>query len=311
MLLFAAASALGVLARPAEGKSSIYRSLEMSALASERIGLVRVTAVRDSMYPSPAVTADRTVRFRTLRWLRGGGRTRGSIVLFVYHEDPPPLSGDTLLVLWEVDVRPHVGDPQDTLRYLSVFDLTHPERGYRRSKALTGDFRVIHSPDSILAAVERRMAMVRAGRPLGDARCLTMKDFAAGLGCLERSMPWESEAEQATYWGSINSLRYPADIELLPTLLDSTRSTTTLTRAWAAGSLAQYPRDLVVPRLRQLLLDDGLTYWRRSKAGGGEDTTWVPIVRDNARNALKALRTDTTMPAERPGPRSAASDSTR
>ena len=276
----------------AEAKSLRLYSLEMMTLSSPQIALVRVTSVRDSWRPAPAMVGDRKVNYLVTRSLRGGVESRGSVVFFVGRGDPPPLVGDSLLVFR--GTRAELGSgPVQIYHVTHTFNLSNSERA-PLEWAISSDFRMIQNPDSILAAVARRLSWIRAGRPLGDGRRVTLKDFVEGRGCLERSIPQESEAQRATDFGSINSLRYPADAALLPSLMEATHHPFPDMRAWAAGSLSNYPRDSVVARLREMVADSGVTLTRYARSGAREDSVWVPVVHNTAVSALRALGADTT-----------------
>lgn len=185
-------------------------SLDMLALCSERIALVSVTSYRDSAI-SPYYS-DRHVRFAVDRPLLGKGPATGTFTLYVGKHDPPPLRGDTILVLWWLSV-PDPDSPEMT-RHEDAFNLTHPERA-SWNPALTNDFRVIHNPDSIFAIVSKRIGLIQSGHPLGDDRRYSLQDFASGRGSIEAPMPGDSEAQLETGGISENSLICPADARTL------------------------------------------------------------------------------------------------
>jgi hypothetical protein len=284
-----------LVASVAQAKSGRFDALEMIVLSSERIALGTVVGHRDSMYAAPAEYGDRTVRFRVRTWLLGAGGAVDSVTMIVHRADPAPLDGDSILVLGVLRIRPGVLEPP---RYLPAFDLTHPER-IPSSFAMTREFRLLHDRRSILAAVRRRVAMIRDRRPLGDDRYFSAEQFASGAGRIGEGMPVDSETQRATYMGSINSLEYPADADLLPRFMRMTRAEEPHVRAWAAAQLAHYPRDSVVTRLNELLGDRGVSLHRTRGKSGTEDSTYVPIVRLSARHALRVLGVpDSELPPE-------------
>jgi hypothetical protein len=196
--------------------------------------------------------------------------------------DPRIQAGDTVLWLRSLSRN----DPEeDTTREDVLFDLSGLERA-PYSYALTRDFGVLKDPQAILAAVTHRMRMIRSDTPLGDSRRHSLDDFAGGLGAITAWMDPESEAEKVTYGGSLNILSYPADADLFPKLLEQTRSSRPGIRAFAAGALANYPA--ARGRLRELLSDRG-TELSIQGSGGKVDSVRVPVVRNAAREALRAI----------------------
>jgi hypothetical protein len=258
----------------------------MLALCSERIALVSVTSFGDSVI-SP-YDSERHIRYAVDRALLGKGPSLGTFALRVSKRDPPPLRGDKMLVMWWLRIPD--SNPPETIRFVDAFNLSHPARA-PWNPALTNDFRVVRSPDSILAIVSKRVGLIRAGHPLGDDRRYRLREFAAGHGCIEEPMPLKSEAQLETNGLSENSLVYPADADRLPELLDASRAPRAEMRAWAANALAQYPcASSVVARLEAMLLDDGRSLMLHYRTGGSADSAWVPIVRDAARTALDAIQ---------------------
>jgi hypothetical protein len=223
----------------ADAKSARFESLETITLASSEIALGRVTSVHDSWRPAPAMVGNRTINYVVLRNLRGAKRYSGSFVLFVHRREPPPLEGDSVLVF---EGYRRLLESGPTLKVNDAFELSHGGRPLRWP-ALSSDFRVIRQPDSILMVVERRLKWIERRRPLGDDRRLTLLDFVEGRGLLEDSMPEDSEAEQATSSGSINSLVHPADASLLPSLMRA-MSTPVLEVPSSPSSLSSKRRDL-------------------------------------------------------------------
>jgi hypothetical protein len=190
--------------------SGCYPSLDLLALTSERIELVRVVAPQDTSR-LPPLTSGRVVHYQVVTRLLGSGRSPGSVTLYSYSADVP-LVGDTLLVFWELRRRM---DFEDGTRYVTVVDLTDQNLSIGWP-ALTSDFRVARSTDSLLAIVVLRAAMVRARCPLGDERPLSLVDFVEGRGCVVRWMPPESEANDWANPMSMNQLASPADAKMLP-----------------------------------------------------------------------------------------------
>ncbi len=226
--------------------------------------MVQTESIVDSLFPPPAGVLRRTTHFRVLRHLLGQGPVRGSFTDQIAKGVPRPARGDTLLVLWQLDV----GANADTSRWTQVISLSH--RGTVRSdRGLDTHFGVFHSPDSVLATVERRVRMIRAGRPLGDARAWRFADFVRGRGSLAYWMPEASEAQRATYAGSINQLVVPADADRLASVLRETHARRAEERATAAWRLAAYPGPRAIARLREMLKDDAAVALRedgRAKA---------------------------------------------
>lgn len=290
----AACLTLASTATPAQSVSYVVPTLDLITLSSEWVGLVQVASWHDSIFAPAGRAGERTIGIRPIRWLIGSEPFPRSVAIRIGDGWPHPRLGDTLLVLWEASITPGRGTP-DTSLSTHVFYLGH-RVPIRQRPAFTRDFRVVRDPDSILAIVVHRAEMVRSGHPLGDERRLTWTDFALGRGALSQRMPEESEAQLETYphSGSLNQLAYPADADLLPSLLEATHSPVADVRAWAAEQLAEYPPERVVPRLRELLQDRGTSLIRHLREHGAEDSVWVPVVRDAAIRALGMLKADTT-----------------
>ena len=230
----------------ASAASKRLRSVDMLVLTSERIALVAATTDRDSV----GTTECRfEVHYSVIERLLG--RTSGKGIVCVDECSPAPKRGDSLLVMWHRYTR---GDPTDMLLHVQVFNLS--QIGF--PPALDNHFGVIRAPDSILTAVRSRIAMIRAGHPLGDDRRLGMRDFASGNGSIDEYMPPDSEAEKATYFLSLNVLVYPADADRLPAIMRETEDAMPERRGWAATALAQYPRPEVFSRLQELTHDNVL-----------------------------------------------------
>ena len=180
---------LALLASPAFAPSGRYPSLDLLALTSERVELVRVVPPPDSSDASVLV-GGRVVRYSVISKLIGDGPSPGSLGL-----DPTsvPVAGDTLLVFWHLWSRSQLDDHSQP-REITAINLTDHGRS-AGMPALTSDFGVPRSSGSALAIVLLRVAMVRAGCPLGDERQLSLTDFVEGRGCVERWIPEGSEAE--------------------------------------------------------------------------------------------------------------------
>ena len=267
-----------------QAATGFFDSLEMTVLRSERIALIQIQSSVDSAYAPPAMVGVSKIRYRVLRNLRGEGQASGTMRVDTWQGDPRIQAGDS--VLWLRRLSSDSDDPEEPIRREDVlFDLSGLERT-PYSYALTRDCGVLRKSSSILAAVTHRMRMIRSGAPLGDSRRYSLDDFARGLGAITTWMDPESEAEQATYGGSINILSYPADADLLPKFLEQTRSRDPGIRAFAAGALASYPTARA--RLRELLSDRG-TQLSIQGSGGRVDSLQVPIVRNAARGALRAM----------------------
>lgn len=192
---------------PALAPSGRFPSLDLLALTSERVELVRVVAPQDTSH-LPIFIGGRVLHYQVVNRLLGSGPSPGSVTVHVLAQRFLPLEGDTLLVFWELRTG---GDREDGI---TVVNLTDPER-CDGMPALTSDFRVPHNRDSILAIVVLRAAMVRARCPLGDERRFSSLDFVEGRGCVERWMPDDSEAAEVNPWAA-NVLASPADAKMLP-----------------------------------------------------------------------------------------------
>ena len=261
-------------------RSTVFGSLDWLTLTSERIALVRVEAVFDSVYP-PRTRTDRSIRYRLLRNLAGSGPARG-IIAWLVEPNPTLEHGDTLLALWQGEGS---GDSSGSGQWVHHFSMSHRDAG--RLRAFATDFRLIHSPDSVLAAVERRLRMIKANRPLGDDRRWRLRDFMQGRGRLMYSIPEESEAGSLQSH-SVNGLVVPADADRLPAILAESKSSDPLDRAAAAVRLREYPGPTAIARLREMLADDG-TVTVEGTRGGVSFTESVYIVRGQAYRALMAM----------------------
>lgn len=274
--------ATGVVMSPttAPARTTAFDSLDWITLTSERIALVRIEAVFDSVYP-PRTHTDRSVRYRALRNLAGNGPARSIIARFVGLASDPGL-GDTLLVLWQGEG----AATSDTDQWVHHFPMSAPDS---RSSllAFATDFSLIRSGDSVLAAVERRLRMIKANRPLGDDRRWRLRDFMQGRGRLIYWIPEDREAA-AVQTGSLNMLVVPADADRLPAILAESKSSDTHERAAAAWRLKEYPGPTAIARLREMLADQGVATMEVSR-GGVTIKESAYIVRGQAYRALTAM----------------------
>jgi hypothetical protein len=242
-------------ADPAWAPSVPCMSIEWLTVSNSDIAIYRVTAVRDSASAPPTSMLKLDLALRLERTIRGTAPDTIHLVDWVMPSFPHLMPNGRIVVLGcGIPKRWEEGQADEHGRFATCVSLT-PGFQFEEALAIDRGFHVLQNPDSILAAIQERMTLIRAGRPLGDNRPVEPAGELGRRGSLTFWMPEESEAQKETWVGSYNTLTVPADAAYRPFLLELAKSTEPQPRLQAAYMLREYPGRDTERALKKLLGD--------------------------------------------------------